>query len=188
MKKRGTDALIVVVCFFIVCLVSCLAQGGEERLLDLPPELRTHNYARGSCCHAALIDLLRWHGDHEAAEKWKEKYSGAQAVAGGRNGGLAEKLEAAGFRYAYTTNGDEKFLEWCSRNRHGAVIHYYVGHAVTFRGYADGFAILQNNNNPDRVIRVKKADFIKRWKGYGGCALTLVYNPYPPAPRLEGTK
>jgi hypothetical protein len=31
-------------------------------LLDLPPDLRTHNYAGGSCCHCAIQDVLRWHG------------------------------------------------------------------------------------------------------------------------------
>jgi hypothetical protein len=146
-------------------------------LLDLPPELRCHNYGNGSCCHCAIQDVLRWHGFHGTADWWHDNLSGAYSVDEG-----ARELERLGFRYAYTVTGDEAFLEWCSRNHHGAAIHYYPSHAITFRGYQDGYAILQDNNHPDDVVRVPKATFIENWKGYGGRALSVVYSPYPPRP------
>jgi len=146
-------------------------------LLDLPPDLRTHNYAGGSCCHCAIQDVLRWHGFHGTADWWHENRSGSYSVDEG-----ARELERLGFRYAYTVTGDAEFLEWCSRNGHGAAIHYYPAHAITFRGYDDGYAVLQDNNHPDDLVRVPKDTFLENWKGYGGRALTVVYSPYPPRP------
>ena len=162
---------------FAAVLVEDAAEGVAPNLLDLPPELRSRNYAGGSCCHAAIQDVLRWHGFHELAAWWRQNYSGAFGVSSG-----VQVMERLGLRYAYTTRGDERLLEWCSRNRHGAAIHYYTGHAITFRGYAGGYAILGDNNRPHQLIRVPKQTFIQRWKQYGGCALTVVYSPTPPIP------
>jgi len=153
----------------------CYVPPKVNTLLDLPPSLRTHNYAGGSCAHAGIIDVLKWHGFDAEAAYWRSNHRGAFSVSSG-----ASYMNRKGFRYAYTTKGDADFLEWCSRNRHGAMIHYYSGHAITFRGYENGHAILQDNNRPDKRIRVKKSDFVRRWKGYGGNALTIVYSPAPP--------
>ncbi len=150
-------------------------EGIAPNLLDLPPELRTPNYAGGSCCHCAHIDVLNWHGFHQQADWWRRNHSGGFSVSGG-----ARIMESLGLRYAYTTTGDERLLEWCSRNGHGAAIHYYPSHAITFRGYANGYAYLCDNNRTKTLIKVEKQTFIRNWKGYGGCALTLVYSPSPP--------
>ena len=148
-------------------------------LIDLPPELRTTNYAGGSCMHAAIQDVLKWHGLNEAADWWRDNLSGGYSVSDG-----ARQLEEMGFQFAYTTDGDEELLEWCSRNRHGAAIHYYTMHAITFRGYADGYAYLTDNNRTQADIKVPKAEFVRNWKSYGGAALTVVYSPAPPVPYL----
>jgi len=160
-----------------VPIVGDECEGIAANLLDLPPELRTRNYAGGSCCHCAHIDVLNWHGFHEQADWWRANHSGGFSVSGG-----ARIMERLGLRYAYTTNGDERLLEWASRNGHGAAIHYYSSHAITFRGYAHGYAYLCDNNRPGTLIKVEKSEFIRRWKGYGGCALTIVYSPSPPVP------
>ena len=150
-------------------------EGIAWNLLDLPIELRQKNYAGGSCCHCAHQDVLHWHGFHEQAEWWRANNSGGFSVSGG-----ARIMERLGLRYAYTTRGDVRLLEWASRNGHGAAIHYYPNHAITFRGFADGKAYLCDNNRTKTLIEVEKNEFIRRWKGYGGCALTLVYSPSPP--------
>lgn len=163
---------------FARSLVEDAAEGVAPNLLDLPPELRTKNYYKdGSCCHAAIQDVLKWHGFYELARWWRQNYYGAFGVSSG-----ARVMDRLGLQYVCTTNGDERLLEWCSRNRHGAAIHYYRRHAITFRGYADGYAILCDNNRTHQLIRVPKATFIQRWKGYGGCAITVVYSPAPPIP------
>jgi hypothetical protein len=150
-----------------------------SNLIDLPPEMRTSNYAGGSCMHAAIQDVLKWHGLNEAADWWRDNLSGGYSVSEG-----ARQLEEMGFQFAYTTDGDEELLEWCSRNRHGAAIHYYTMHAITFRGYANGYAYLTDNNRTDAEIEVPKSEFVRNWKGYGGAALTVVYSPAPPVPTL----
>lgn len=150
-------------------------EGVAWNLLDLPPELRSRNYAGGSCCHAAIQDVLKWHGFDAEAEWWRANKSGAYSVADG-----ARVMDRLGLRFAYTTRGDERLLEWASRNGHGAAIHYYPAHAITFRGYANGHAWLCDNNRTRQLIKVPKAEFVRRWKGYGGCALSLVYSPSPP--------
>jgi len=157
--------------------VGDLAEGIAPNLLDLPPRLRTRNYAGGSCAHAAIIDLLKWHGMFSKANWWRSSHRGAYGV-----WDAVQDMERAGLRYAYTTRGDERLLEWASRNGHGAMIHYYYGHAVTFRGYADGYAYLCDNNRTGQLIEIPKDEFIRRWKGYGGRAITLVYSPTPPIP------
>ena len=150
-------------------------EGIAHNLLDLPPELRSRNYAGGSCCHAALQDVLKWHGYFSEADWERANHSGGFSVSG-----CARTMERLGLDYAYTTSGDVRLLEWASRNGHGAVIHYYSNHAITFRGFHDDAAILCDNNRTGQLIRVPKTEFISRWRGYGGCALTLVYSPMPP--------
>lgn len=153
------------------------AEGIAPNLLDLPPALRTRNYAGGSCAHAGIIDLLKWHGMFSEAEEWRLKRRGAYSV-----WDAVRDMERDGLRYAYTTKGDERLLEWASRNGHGAMIHYYSAHAITFRGYADGYAYLCDNNRTGHLIKVEKGEFVRRWRGYGGNAITLVYSPDPPVP------
>lgn len=146
--------------------------------MDLPVELRCQNYAGGSCCHASLISVLRWQGLDEIADKWRKTWSGAAGVTD-----LARHAETLKLRYAYTTRGDESFLQWVSDTRRGAAIHYYPNHAITFCGYdVQGRAVLLDNNRTQKYIFVPKQEFVRAWKGYGGCALTVVYDPPPPKP------
>ena len=149
----------------------------SEPPVALPVGLRQKNYAGGSCIHASLISVMRWQEMGQIASWWREHYWGAEDVPG-----LAQRAAKLNLRYAYTASGDPKFLEWCSATRRGAAIHYYPAHAVTFCGYQRDQAILLDNNRVDQLIRVPKGEFIKRWKGYGGYALTVVYSPAPPKP------
>jgi len=146
--------------------------------VDLPEALRCQNYAGGSCMHASLISVFRWQGLHEMADWWRANYSGPESVLG-----LAQKAKRFPWlKYAYTSSGDADFLEWCSRTRRGAAIHYYPNHAVTFCGYEGSDAILLDNNRTGRLIRIDKSQFLREWRGYGGYALTVVYSPTPPRP------
>ena len=145
--------------------------------VDVPKALRQANYAGGSCNHASLITVLRWQGLEDPARKWRQNYAGGADVTD-----LADIADGLGLRFAYTNGGDAGFLEWCSRTRRGAAIHYYPGHAVTFLGYVGAQAVLVNNNDTTHLIHVPKTEFIAAWKGYGGKAITVVYSPAPPRP------
>jgi len=149
--------------------------------VDLPTELRQANYAGGSCMHASLITILRWQGLDELADYWRRNYSGAASVQD-----LAAIGNRLGLRYAWTTTGDAAFLEWCSQTRRGAAIHFKPAHACSFFGYVKRggreFAVICDNNHPDRLEYWPKEKFLRAWRSYGGRALTPVYSPWPPRP------
>lgn len=153
--------------------------GYGELWMDLPKELREKNYAGGSCVHASTEMVLRWQGFEELADWWRQQYSGGEYA-----GGLIGKFNKANLQFAYTTDGEESFLEWVSRTRRGAVIFYKPMHSICFCGYdTSGNAILLDNNHIDRYEKVPKETFLRNWKNrYRGFALTPVYSPAPPTP------
>jgi len=146
---------------------------------DFPAEIRTKNYGRGgSCMHASMITLLRWHGLDDWADWWRSRYAHGES---GR--GLIHKAEAAGLRIAYEANGDTAFLEWCSRTRRGAVMPYMSKHALNFVRFEGDRAVLLNNNHVGEYLYVPREKFVKEWQRRGGFALTLVYPTATPPPR-----
>ena len=162
----------------------CPGTVGRWPPVDLPPSLRQANYGGGSCMHAAMISILRWQGRGELADQWRRNYSGAAGV-----WTLAKLAEKYDLDYAWTTDGDPAFLQWASDTRRGAAIHYKPVHAVAFLGYQTRggleYAVLYDNNaSRDRLEYVEKNAFIRAWRGYGGCALTIVGTPANPRPYL----
>jgi hypothetical protein len=81
-------------------------------------------------------------------------------------------------------NGDPAWLDWASRTRRGAAIHWQGGiHAITFLGYdADGKAVLCDNNSPEREQRMPREQFLNEWRRAGGAAITALGTPGPPRP------
>lgn len=153
-------------------------------VMDLPPQLRQANWGGGSCVHAATCSLLRWQGHHAMADWWRAQYSGGESAAR-----LIRRMEAANLRYAYTTAGETSFLEWSVRTGRGAGLFYKPNHAINLVGLDSQYAYLLDNNAteyPERNgtwERVPRAAFESRWRGYGGFAWTLVYDPPPPLPK-----
>jgi hypothetical protein len=161
-------------------------------VLELPPEVRTRNWGGGSCVHASNVNLLKQMGQHELAEWWRRNYSGGEY-----DTRLVSRLEAAGLRYAYIsdrsgrdsdgdgTNDGEEFLFWCQRTGRGAGIFYKPSHSINFAGQDEQYVYLLDNNAttyPERVgyyERAGHADFFRRWRGFGGFAWTLIYDPIP---------
>jgi hypothetical protein len=162
-------------------------------VLDLPLKYRTVNWGGGSCVHASTVTLLRWMGLPELADWWRKTYSGGEY-----DDRLVQRLEAAGVRYASIhsgadRNGDgrddgEQFLEWCTRTRRGAGLFYKPMHSINFVGMDRTHVHLLDNNFTDyperngHYERVPRESFFRQWKGYGGFAWTLVYDPAPPKP------
>lgn len=154
-------------------------------VMELPLELRQPNWGGGSCVHASNVMILRHQGLYEMADWWRKNYSGGEY-----DTRLAQRLDAAGLRYAYAHN-DEKFLMWCIRTRRGAGIFYKPNHSIACVGMDDTYVYLLDNNDvnyPEReghYERVPREEFFRKWKGYGGFAWTLVYSPLPPEPHLS---
>ena len=149
----------------------------EIPTVNLPRELREPNWGGGSCVHASTVHLLRWQGHHELADWWRSHYSGGEYAER-----LNRRLNAAGLKYAFTVDGDTAFLEWALRTRRGAGITFWPSHAVNLVHLDDAWAGILDNNRVDQIIWIRRDEFLRRWRDYGGWAWTLVYNPPPPAP------
>jgi hypothetical protein len=152
--------------------------------MELPRQLREQNWGGGSCVHASTVMLLRWQKLFDVADKWRRTYSGGEY-----SSRLIQRMEAAGLRYSYTLDGDEKFLEWAIQTRRGAGIFYKPNHAICLVGLDQNYAYLLDNNAidyPERFKRyemVPRAEFMRRWKHeFGGFAWTPVYYPPPMLP------
>lgn len=154
-------------------------------VMDLPLALRQANWGGGSCVHASTVSLLRWQGQHQMADWWRRNYSGGEY-----SYRLVQRMEAAGLRYAYTDQGDLRFLEWAVRTGRGAGILYKPRHAINLVGLDQTYAYLLDNNSVDYDVRrghwerVPRAEFERHWRSRGGFGWTLVYDPPPPLPRL----
>lgn len=159
------------------------AQAGV--VMDLPPELREPNWGGGSCVHASTVMVLRWQGQYELADWWRENYIGGEY-----SDRLIKRMEAANLRYAYTLDSDFEFIRWAMRTGRGCGIFYKPNHAICAVGLDDQYVYLLDNNDVDRPERegtperVPVDEFIRRWRGYGGFAWTVVYTPNPPEPTL----
>lgn len=149
----------------------------EMPTVNLPPSLRCANWGGGSCVHASTVMLLRWQGQFEMADQWRATYSGGEYAQR-----LNQRLEAAELCYAFTLRGDEGFLDWALRTRRGAGVTFWPGHAVNLVHLDEQWAGLLDNNRLESVIWISRAEFIPRWRHYGGWAWTLVYAPPPPLP------
>lgn len=166
-------------------------------VLDLPQELRTKNWGTGSCVHASNVNLLKWMELYDLAAWWRKTYSGGEY-----DTRLVSRLEQAGLRYAFIHGGvdrngngrddGEEFIEWTVRTRRGCGIFYKPQHSINLVGLDSQYAYLLDNNAtdyPERVghyERVPRAEFFRKWRGFGGFAWTLVYDPTPPEPFVEG--
>ena len=147
----------------------------EHPVMNLPSAARCRNYAGGSCVIASTVSLLRWQGLDELAERFRRLYSGGQS-----SDSLHAKLDAHDLRYACTTRGDVRFLEWAIRTRRGAGITFYPMHFVNLVDLTPTHAVLLDNNHTERYITLPRREFEARWRAYGGWATTLVYAPAPP--------
>jgi hypothetical protein len=147
--------------------------------VEIPPAYREANYGSGSCMWASFETVLRSQGQIAIAAWCRENCGGAAGVQD-----CARVADAAGLRYAICTNADEQFLQWCSRTRRAAAIHWSDGeHAVTFCGYnLAGEAMLIDNNHTERYERIPKAAFLAQWRASGGYAFTVLYWSPPPRP------
>lgn len=82
-------------------------------------------------------------------------------------------------------DGDPAFLVWASQTRRAAIIWYKPSHCVAFVGISvvggKEMAVIQDNNRPGTFEQYPLDEFIRKWRGYGGFACTLLLTP-PQAP------
>lgn len=150
----------------------------EQPICNLPAALHVRNWlgpeGQGSCVHASLKNHALWHNDFAFVAKWPYG-DGDYATR------IRERLDAFGYDYAYTERYDSRFLDWCHRNRHGAIIWWKPAHCCTFMGWVerDGrqYAAILDNNYPGKFELTERDQFVRLWAGYGGFALSFVKSP-----------
>ena len=155
----------------------------EIPVANLPESLRPYNWTdvggSGSCVNASTVYMLRWRGMEAMADWWRANHAGGET-----DSTIRKHHDAAGIRYVFTRAADASFLDWCSRTRRGAIIWFYERHCISFVGFAtvEGreYAFLNDNNRPQRFIRIERGAFIRRWAGYGGFGLSQLNPPVPP--------
>ncbi len=141
------------------------------------------NDPQGSCLWRASEDMLSANGLRTEADRWYVRFSGGARIVAGE--GPVARAECEGLRYAYTTAGDERFLEICTQAHLAAAIYWpshsrgFI-HAIAFYGFdtEDGGAWILDNNHPGETVKIDREKFLAAWRSAGGCALTVL----PPQP------
>lgn len=156
----------------------------EVPVANLPELLREWNWTdsrgSGSCVHASTVFHLRWQNQIEWADWWRRTYAGGET-----DSSIRRYMDSAGLKYEYTLTADPAFLQKATDSRRGAIIWFFPYHCVHFCGLAevDGkkYAYICDNNRIEQYIRVEYSEFCRRWKEYGGFALSVTsFSPVPP--------
>lgn len=158
-------------------------QPQERPTVNVPRADRQKNWLgsqrEGSCVHATMISLFRWQGRPATADYWRRTYGNGEWPED-----MAAKFNGEHIRFAETTKGDVKFLEWACKTRRGAGVTVLGGaHMVALVHLDSKWACLLDNNAVDTFIWVPRETFIAEWKASYGWAITPVYTPAAPLPR-----
>src|SRR3990172_7000645 len=108
------------VIFLMLCAAPVAAQTpGKviETLADVQWKLRQPNSdssrdSRGSCVNASTITILNFLGLYEHATWWRQNFEGGEITTS-----HIQHMQDSGLKFAYSSDGSEELLEWCSRNR-----------------------------------------------------------------------
>lgn len=155
----------------------------ERPTVNVPLALRQSNWignqGEGSCVHATMISLLRWQGRLNKADYWRQTYGNGEWP-----DDLAAKFDRENVRYAYTTDGDVRFLEWACRTRRGCGITVMGGaHMVALVHLDAQWAAILDNNSVSKFKWVPRATLIAEWKASHGWAVAPIYTPAAPLPQ-----
>jgi hypothetical protein len=137
---------------------------------------------QGSCVHASLTSMLRWQNQFELAARWRATYGGD----GEYDTELRSRLDEQGIPFAYTINANLKLLDIAHATRRGALLWWKPNHCCMFCGWVSVngqlHAVILDNNHIQNYELVERSQFQRLWAGYGGFALTTLYDP--PSPPL----
>ena len=164
---------------FVLLLTGCEQTIHQEYpVANVPLALRQENYAGGSCVWASTVTLLNWQGQPLLARQVRGITGGALP------GSHTSELDRLGVRYAYVTNGDEKFLEWAIRTRRGAGIVWNDGrHMINLVELNQSTAVILDNNSVTSLTEMPREKMLREWRAAGGWAFSVVYSPTAPLPQ-----
>lgn len=157
----------------------------------LPVAMRHRNWSGrgqygygGSCVFASSKNSFEIVGRHDLVELFDDlRRQGYQGPETGN--GILKKYRDQNIPHVYTDTGDVSLLQAASDARRPGIIFYYPNHCVTFVGFDtrdDGreFAVLLDNNFPDKYILIPRAVFESSWDYYDGFAAVPWVQPATP--------
>jgi len=152
----------------------------EYPTVNVPLGMRQSNWlgsqGEGSCVHATMISLFRWQGRYKTADRWRQTQGNGEWP-----DDLAAKFDHEKIRYAYTINGDVRFLEWACQTRRGCGITVMGGaHMIALVHLDAKWAAILDNNNVSKYRWVPRETLIAEWKASHGWAVTPIYTPAAP--------
>ena len=159
----------------------------ETPSINPPKSVRVRNWLggatgrEGSCAHASLVNMLHWQNQFAIANMWRSKYSGGEYASR-----LRQRLDNAHVPYAFTEKANIALLDYAHESRRGALIWWKPAHCCTFCGWVERsgrqYAVVLDNNYPDRYEFTDRHQFHKLWASYGGFGLTVLRDPPSPPP------
>jgi len=188
MSQSGLKRLLLVLVLlvpFAGCETTLVTKPVKKEMptVNVPQADRQSNWlgsqGQGSCVWATTISLLRWQGRYHTADWIRSNYGGGEWPED-----HAAKLDTAGVRYAYVTDGDVRFLELACRTRRGAGITVMGGaHMVALVHLDARWAGILDNNRVEKIIWVPRETLIAEWKASYGWAVSPIYAPAAPLPQ-----
>lgn len=147
-------------------------------IVDLAPSLRLRN-RQSSCVHATTSMALRWVDLVDLSNKWWNTYKGGESP-----GPHNRKLLSNGVKFAVTTDGDEKLLEYAINSRRGAGVTWGGAHCVFLAGRIERNgqrqAVILDNNRPNEFKYQEWNAFLREFKRCGGWAFVILSGDVPP--------
>jgi hypothetical protein len=132
-----------------------------------------------------MVNLFRWQGRNAMAEYWRTTYGNGEYADDTWNArsNLVKKFDKEGVRYAYTVDGDVKFLEWACKTRRGCGVTVLGGkHMVVLVHFDEKWAGILDSNDIEQIHWVPRETFLAEWRNSNHWAVTPVYTPLPPLP------
>ncbi len=186
--------VLLALCLFVGCekqptasdYIALPAPVAEVPVVNPAYQLRQRNWLggpsgqEGSCVHASLASMLHWQNQFELAARWRATYNGGEW-----DTRLRERLQAASIPFVYTTKTNIEFLDFAHNTRRGALMWWKPSHCCTFCGWVKGndgkiYAAILDNNATKQFEFVERNQLHRLWSGYGGFALTTLYDPPSP--------
>jgi hypothetical protein len=157
-----------------------IGAAADPQPCDIPLEWRELN-RDGSCVHISYANSMRHLGLHDRAAEYRRRYKHGESP-----GPHKRKLEEFGAKYAMTTDGDPKLIEYAIANRRMISWTDMSAHYRNLVGRKDGKAVLLGNGPQGRESYqyVPWEEAMRAFNNQGGWAVVCLEGcPPPPSPR-----
>lgn len=152
-------------------------------MADIPREWRERNRA-SSCVHMSTAHILRYDGLFAEADDWLARHCGGEGP-----GSHQRELAQTNLKYGMTRDADDEFLQWCIANRRMVGVTTKPAHCLNLVGRITDsqgrrFAVLLDNNRPDRYEYEDWDSWYRKYKRSGWAFVVTSGTVPPPTPAI----